>query len=148
MKIITHPKSKMKFLTFVMICFSVCSCDPRSSAIIVNNSQKDFRLKIQYDKESLEKVLKKDQIIPFLKNTIPYNQMVIRLDTINLISEIKVLPQDSIRVDSGRGFCPRFNEIKSITIYTDPIIELKSKKSMMESFKQNGNLFILEINSL
>jgi hypothetical protein len=138
------PKTKLIILS--ILCLLIYSCDIFSFAILVNKTNEDIKVKIQYDRESFEKVLKQSEIVPHLKYLTEKGGTLISLDTINLIAEIKIAANDSLDIDSNRGNKPNFMFIKNITVFTHDTIKLNSKEKITNSFKATENrIFIMEI---
>ncbi|ESU19460.1 hypothetical protein FEDK69T_31760 [Flavobacterium enshiense DK69] len=138
--------TKTNLIILSILCLLIYSCDIFSFAILINKTNEDIKVKIQYDKESFEKVLKQNEIVPHLKYLAKKSGTLISLDTVNLVSEIKIEANDSLNIDSNRGNKPNFKFIKNITIFTHDTIKLNSREKIIDSFKAIENrIFVMEI---
>jgi hypothetical protein len=142
----------MKKIILFLITLTIWGCgknkpstDSFSTSKIVNSSQQEIIIAIQYDRAEIEKIYGKNSYQMGTLSMQNYPQ--ISFDRTNLISKVKLKPKDSIMVDYVNAKKPKFEILKMIKVYSSPkVLILNNRKEMAKEFTEKGNkLFILEI---
>jgi hypothetical protein len=126
----------IKRLTGLIIIIMICSCDPVFRTMILNDTKQDIDIEIQFDKNGLEKYWNGRPYISFLQGKVNDGGTLISFDTINLISIIKLKPNEIYNVDGGIGGGPEFDLIKKISIFGKDSIILDNQDKMREASKE------------
>ena len=134
----------LKLTLLTIVALALYSCDIFTFAFMVNKTKTDIKVKIQYDRESLEEQLNPYEIERQMKYEASKGELI-SLDSINLTIEIRLKPNDSLEIDSNRGSRPYFKIIKSVTIFSNDTIFL-DKENISKSFTETKDrIYIMEI---
>ncbi len=126
----------MKYLKLicVIVFISLQSCDYVFRTGIVNSSNNNIILTIEFDKNYCESNGSPD--FDYLRRKVEFNEGdIINFDTINLISNISLKPEEYFEIESGVGSFPDFNIYKKIVIISNDTLILDSKDKMTKAFK-------------
>jgi len=112
------------FLTTLLVTTS--SCHHLYRADIINKSNEDILLEVQFDKYGLEEYRGYPAYLPFLKSYPNYIGIHnISFDSVQLKSIYKISSNSSFPLESGEGNNPNFKFFKSIKIFRKDTIKLK-----------------------
>lgn len=141
----------MKILLF-LLTITIFGCgknqsskDSFSTSKIVNSSDGEIIIDIQYDRTEIEKIYGKNSYRMGELSMENYPQ--ISFDKTKLISKVKLKPKDSLLVEYVNAERPKFEIVKKIKIYSvNKELFVGSRKELTQKFieKENG-LFMLEI---
>ena len=121
------------------------STDSFSTSKIVNLSEKEIMIDVQYDRTEIEKIYGKNSYRMGTLSMENYPQ--ISFDRKNLISKVMLKPKDSMMIEYVNSEKPKFEILKMIKVYSEPKeLILNNRKEMEKVFtEKNSKLFILEI---
>ncbi len=121
------------------------STDSFSTSKIVNLSEKEVIIDVQYDRTEIEKIYGKNSYQMGTLSLENYPQ--ISFDRKNLISKVMLKPKDSMMIEYVNSEKPKFEILKMIKVYSEPnALVLNNRKEMEKVFaEKNSKLFILEI---
>lgn len=121
------------------------STDSFSTSKIVNLSEKEIMIDLQYDRTEIEKIYGKNS---YRMGTLSLeNSPQISFDRKNLISKVMLKPNDSMMIEYVNSEKPKFEILKMIKVYSETKeLVLNNRKEMEKVFtEKNSKLFILEI---
>jgi hypothetical protein len=142
----------MKNIILFILALTILGCgkkkpstDSFSTSKIVNSSEREIIVDIQYDKVEIEKIYGKNSYRMGTLSIENYPQ--ISFDRKKLISKVKLKPKDSIMIEYVRAEKPKFEILKMIRVYSEPKeLILDNRKEMAQKFtEKKKKLFILEI---
>ncbi|MGL2965951.1 hypothetical protein [Flavobacterium sp. XGLA_31] len=142
----------MKNIMLFLLVFTVLGCgkkrssaDSFSTSKIVNSTERELIVAIQYDRVAIEKIYGKNSYQMGTLSMENYPQL--SFDRKNLISKVSLKPKDSLMIEYVNSEKPKFEIVKMITVYGAPkTLILKNRKEMSQKFIEKGNkLFLLEI---
>ena len=114
------------------------SCDPTFFARINNKTKKEIVLELQFDKSEIQTVWENRPFLPYLQRRLKGGGEVLKFDSIALISDILIKPDEFFTIEQSVGFRPDFFGIKKLLIFKYDTITLDSKESMIKSFKETN----------
>ncbi|MES2574388.1 MAG: hypothetical protein V4572_05570 [Bacteroidota bacterium] len=124
----------------ICIC---CSKEDFYTAKIVNESNTEMIVKIQYDKNSIDKKYGDNSYQLGTLSIENYPQ--ISFDPKTLISTLKLMPKDSLLVEYGNVNNPKFEILKSISIYSNDTLLLDNREKIINGFiEMENHLLILK----
>jgi hypothetical protein len=130
---------------FIFIICLIYSCDRFYSIEVANTSTNNYSISIEFDREALKNQTAENRSY-ITQNSDYWNKILIKFDSINLISEYKLLPKDTFRIEDGRTGSEKFKYIKRIKIFAEDTIVLNGKKELEEAFRNfRDNEFIISI---
>jgi hypothetical protein len=127
----------LKFLISIFIFFLFFSCDPVFWTGIVNSSHNDIILDIKFNKEEIEGVWEGRPYIDYVRGRINEGGSLLSFDSLNLIAQVKIKPEETFTIEGGVGIEPDFFGIEHIFIYGEDTVYLENKASMKKAFTQN-----------
>lgn len=134
----TYLKKKLLLGLFPILLLTQ-SCDPLYVANIENATSKDVEIELVFDKKILEHEWKD---MPHrhhdFQSAINQSVKVLSVDTINLITNLLLIPNESFKLESGIGISPLFYYYENIIIYGKDTIVLDNKEKMTRAFKEMG----------
>lgn len=135
------------FSSLIIFVVVVCiSCgEPSFMAAIKNKTNNDVLIKIEYDRDAFEKHWQSKPYIPYLESAVKDGGTLISLDTINLISKIKLKPNDEFIIEGGLGKGPDFELIKKISVFSKEIKILDTKQEMINAFQDGRDYYEFQI---
>ncbi|MGQ7947563.1 hypothetical protein [Flavobacterium sp. WC2509] len=139
-------------LLLITLLVIFCSCESYTTSSIINSSERNLYLEIQYDKDTIEKYLgikiqnDEDTIKKFLGGTSPFitlfveentqKSKFIKVDSLNCLIDIKITPKDTFEICVNRGSEPIFEYIKNIKIFGKDTILLQNREEMQKVFQK------------
>ncbi|AWI26851.1 hypothetical protein [Flavobacterium pallidum] len=103
----------MKKLIYLLIIFSLTSCETEYFATVLNHSGKNVILKIYYNSDTISKFPNGKSN---LKTELAQSDLTIKFDSINYIAEIELKPNEQFDVDFGFRHKPNFHSIQKMKI--------------------------------
>ena len=140
----SRKKSCANLFIGFLLCNIIIACDPGFSAKISNKTDEDIIVKLQYDKNTLKEIWEEQSYIPYIKTILQNGGTLMKLDTINLIAEIKLIPTESFIVQAGIGKRPSFDKVRKISIFGKDSIILDTKDKMLDVFESVG-MYVYEL---
>lgn len=142
----------MKKIILTLLVTVIISCGKNkpssesfSTSKIVNLSEKELVIDIQYDRAEIEKIYGKNSYQMGTLSMKNYPQIL--FDRKNLLSKIMLKPKDSIMIEYVNSEKPKFEILKRIKVYSEPEpMILENRNAMSKVFIEKENkLFVLEI---
>ena len=123
-----------------------CSCDYYSTSSLINSTENNIYIEIQYDKDSIIKYWGNVSFYSLFVDEDIEKEKFIKVDTLNLIIDVKVIPKDTFEIETNHGKKPKFDYVKNIKIFGNDTILLLNREKMTKSFRKvkNGK-FIFDI---
>jgi len=119
---------------FLLVCF-ISSCDPGYHADIINNTNQEILLEIQFDKSTIQQFRGHIPCTEYLRS---YPDEAgfqnIRFDPLELKSTFILKSNSSFPVEHGLDHKPRFWVFKSIKIFYKDTIQLKDREEIKKAF--------------
>jgi hypothetical protein len=134
-------KPKLSYL-FIFLILLNYSCDPGFKATIVNNTNKDAIVEVQFDEADFDRHLKSN--IPIFEISENPNLELLAFDKPKLTIKIKIYPHKRFEIESGLGSKPTFNFAKKISIITTDTIVLNNYEEMSKKFLKTRGTFSKE----
>ena len=132
-----HSISTKIFIGTITV-IAALSCDPVFWTKINNKSGNDIIVEIQFDKTEITSVWQNRPFLPYLEGRLKGGGVIIKFDTISLVSDILLKPSESFKIEGVVGFRPDFFGIKKISIFKNDTIVLDNKEIMIKSFKETS----------
>ena len=114
------------------------SCDPVFWTRINNKTSNDAVIEIQFDKSEITSVWQSRPFLPYLEGRLKGGGVVLKFDTISLVTDILLMPNESFKIEGGVGTHPDFFGIKKISIFKNDTTVLDNKETMVTSFKETS----------
>ena len=95
-------KKIIKTLIFTLpIIF--CSCDYYSTSSLINSTENNIHIEIQYDKDSKKKYWGNESFYSLFVDKDIEKEKFIKVDTLNLKIDVKVIPKDTFEIETNHG---------------------------------------------
>lgn len=126
----------MKPLSLLSFClvFFLLSCDPVFRTEVVNKTSSDILLEVKFDKAEIESVWQGKPYIDYIKGVLNGGGTLINFDTLNLVSSLKLNPDEAYILEGGVGVRPDFFGVKYIRVYAGDTLFLDNKEKMKKAF--------------
>lgn len=118
----------------ILISVMILSCDPVFRTEVVNKTHSNVLLELKFDKTEIESVWQGRPYIDYIKGVLNGGGTLLNFDTINLVSNLKISPDESFTLEGGVGVRPDFFGIKYIIVYADDTLLLDNKDKMKKAF--------------
>lgn len=138
--------NKIIRLLVITLPIIFCSCDFHTKSTLINSTKSNVVVEIHYDKDSIKKDWRNKSFYSLFVEKDLQKKKFIKVDTLNLIIDIKVIPKDTFQIDVNWGKKPTFQYIKNIKIFGKDTIILQNREKMKKVFqKQEDGKFVFEI---
>jgi hypothetical protein len=127
-------------LVFIFFLPLIYSCDPLYSARILNTTNKEVHIELQFDRKEY------GNDISSLVSNIGVDTSLVSVDTANLAAVFKLKPNEEFPIDAGIGAKPNFTVYRMISIFTKDTLRLDSHAKMLSACKKVGTReYVIEI---